>query len=134
MSYHLFLDDERKVADVTWIKLPQVLWTIVRNYEDFVKVIETRGLPEHISFDHDLGPAHYRESMYNPDKHYNNYYTNGILVGTGYHCAKWLVEYCMDNKLPLPKWTVHSMNPIGRENIESLLTGYEKAYDKESST
>lgn len=43
---------------------------------------------------------------------------------TGYHCAKWLVEYCMDNNAPLPKWNIHSANPVGKENIKMLLENY----------
>lgn len=33
---NLFLDDERNVGDVTWVTLPSVHWTIVRNYKQFV--------------------------------------------------------------------------------------------------
>lgn len=43
---------------------------------------------------------------------------------TGYDCCKWLVDYCIDRNLPHPRYTVHSMNPIGKENIEKLIENY----------
>lgn len=30
----IFLDDERRVEDVTWVKLPDVEWTIVRMFDE----------------------------------------------------------------------------------------------------
>ena len=46
---------------------------------------------------------------------------------TGYHCAKWLVQYCIDNKLELPKEIfIHSMNVIGGVNIASIFETYNK--------
>ena len=50
---------------------------------------------------------------------------------TGYHCAKWLIQYCVDNKLSLPKEIfIHSMNTAGRINIASIFETYNK-YRKE---
>jgi hypothetical protein len=47
---------------------------------------------------------------------------------TGYHCAKWLIDYCIDNKLELPKTIlIHSMNPVGSRNIKSLFDSYFKS-------
>lgn len=49
---------------------------------------------------------------------------------TGYDCAKWLIDYCIDNDLELPKKVlVHSMNPTGAENIKSLFNTYNKIYN-----
>lgn len=40
---------------------------------------------------------------------------------TGYHCAKWLIYYCLDNNKKLPRIIlIHSMNNVGVKNIESL--------------
>ena len=79
-------------------------WTIVRNYEGFVKFIQENGLPDEVSFDHDLGQDN----------------------KTGYDCAKWLCEYCWTNGLPIPSWNVHSANPVGRDNIIGILQSFEK--------
>lgn len=64
----------------------------------------------------------YRASMYNPDRHYNNYYIDGTFKEKhGFHCAKWLIEYCLDNGHKIPRYVAHTMNPIGRENIVSIM-------------
>jgi hypothetical protein len=49
---------------------------------------------------------------------------------TGMDCAKWLVDYCIDNKKELPDYVVHSMNPAGRENIKSLLDQFKEFQHK----
>lgn len=78
-------------------------WTIVRSYIDFKALITKRGLPTYISFDHDLGTEE-----------------------TGYDCAKWLVEYCLDKDLAVPEFNVHSANGPGGDNIKGLLNSYNK--------
>jgi hypothetical protein len=127
---NLCLDDIRIPSDVKgawhkgeWRDYPLLEWTIVRSYADFVKFIETNGLPTKISFDHDLADTHYpksREEMYQPID-YSKYTEK-----TGYCCAKWLVEYCLDKKLDLPEFYVHSFNPVGRMNIANYLTGFQR--------
>jgi 3-mercaptopyruvate sulfurtransferase SseA len=121
--FNLFLDDVREVEDVTWVKLPKVEWTIVRNYDDFVKAINKNGLPDLVSFDHDLGAEHYPQTAEDLCKpiDYSKYKEK-----TGYTCATFLVSYCLDNNLNLPKYLIHSMNPVGAENISSLLKSFEK--------
>lgn len=42
----------------------------------------------------------------------------------GYDCAKWLVEYYIDNKLKLPLYNIQSANPVGKENIDKLLKNF----------
>jgi hypothetical protein len=92
----LYLDDIRNPKSKGW--------TVVRNYEEFVQYIDQNGLPDEISFDHDLGED----------------------VKTGYDCAKWLCEYCWMNGIPIPPYNVHSANPVGRDNIIGTLKSYEK--------
>jgi hypothetical protein len=128
MQYSLFLDDIRLPKQVTWVDLPLVEWTIVKNYDEFAKTVTKLGLPTFVAFDHDLSAEHYRQSMYNPDGHYSNYYTDGTFKEkTGYDCAKWLVNYCDTKHLPFPEYCVHSMNPIGKSNIISLIDSYKKS-------
>jgi hypothetical protein len=59
MKYNLFLDDFRSLSDAfAYLPLPEYLqkeWIIVRNYDDFVYTVEKHGIPEMVSFDHDLG-------------------------------------------------------------------------------
>lgn len=116
--YHLFLDDERILRDVTWVELPLVEWTIVRKYNEFVQCITTNGLPKTISFDHDLAFEHYPIADNRPGRNipYDTYKEK-----TGWHAAKWLVEYCKEKKQKLPKCFVHTQNRTGRMNILIVL-------------
>ena len=123
----LFLDDCRNPETVTWLPLPleNVFWIVVRNYDEFVDYIETKGVPEVVSFDHDLAHEHYDALFEKPIQHVSSY--DNFEEKTGYHCAKYLVEYCVENKTDIPKEIyIHTMNPIGREKILSLFRMYEK--------
>ena len=80
----------------------EVHW--VKTQSEFENYIKENGLPDLISFDNDLG----------------------IGNGEGYDCAKWLVEYCMNNNVHLPEWYVHSANPVAQENINQLLLNFTK--------
>jgi hypothetical protein len=114
---YLFIDDERMPRDVTWVLIGGVGswgadWQIVRSLEEGKAWVLANGFPDVISFDHDLGEAHYGQD-----------YSDGK---TGYDFAKWLVEHDMDtNTMPVNfKFTVHSKNPTGSANIQSLLDNY----------
>jgi hypothetical protein len=127
MEYKLFLDDVREIRQVFDIA-DLSGWLVVKNYQEFVKAIEDNGMPTFISFDHDLADEHYRPSMYNSDGHYSAYYSDGTFKEkTGYDCAKWLIEYCINKNVGLPTCNVHSANPIGRKNIISILQSYERS-------
>ena len=127
--YNLFLDDDPKRIPhkLTWIDLPPVQWTIVRNYDDFVATIEKDGLPNMISFDHDINTEHYKEfyrvkeSGYTIPIDYNRFKEK-----TGMHCARWLANYCIDKGLPLPIYYVHTLNGPGAANIFSVLENARK--------
>lgn len=127
--YNLFLDDERVPKDVKWVELPPVAWTIVRNYNDFVKLIERDGLPAIVTFDHDLADEHYQEYHVAHDSKMLSRGTiryDSFKEKTGYHCAKWLAEFCVDKNLPIPTYYTHTMNGIGAENIRSILENARK--------
>lgn len=93
----IFLDDERFPAgqgDNTWM--------IIRDYEDFVRVVTEYGIPDEISFDHDLGDG-----------------------PTGYDCAKWICDHMLDNNLFRKfDYYVHSQNPVGAKNIDMYLKNF----------
>ena len=114
MPYNLFLDDYRNPN----IFLNDIRsWVIVRNYKEFIDIIEKSGLPLFVSFDHDLADEHYAQKTCDYSR---------FKEKTGYECAKWLVEYCIKTNQKLPLWQVHSMNPVGMVNIINLLTEYKK--------
>lgn len=138
MSYNIYLDDWREPLHTLLSKKPyrlkQVIsshtWQIVRSYAEFVDVIEKKGLPDIISFDHDLGKDTYFiptekliASLKEIQIDYDRYEDFEL---TGYHCAKWLVEYCIKNYKPLPEYIIHSDNEVGSENIRSYLENFKK--------
>lgn len=122
----LFLDDVREPEHVyEYIKQEMFIkqkWEIVRNFDEFKKYIETNGLPSFISFDHDLGDIHYTD--YDKSKEWQAHKEK-----TGYDCALWLVEYCMDNNLQLPNYYCHSMNPVGKDKIVGLLSSFQNSHE-----
>ena len=131
--YRLFLDDIRSIRCVNWnvihightmCKFPVVEFEdaiIVRDYEEFVNCIDKNGIPTHISFDHDLADFYYAENM-----------TENLDEKTGFDCAKYMVDYCMNNSdginnLELPEHIyIHSFNPIGRQKIHDYILSYKK--------
>ena len=97
-------------------------WDIVRNYDEFIQYIEVNGVPGFVSFDHDLADFHYD---FKPEDYENMPKDEmimkfGSMEKTGLDCAKFLVEYCADENVPLPDYLVHSANPAGKENIEKF--------------
>lgn len=124
----LFLDDIRKPKHIYWDTV-DFSWRIARDYKEFVREIEENGMPEFISFDHDLADEHYSQQMYKDPEKYNSYYTTKFREMTGYDCAKWLIDYCMTKKIKLPAFNVHSFNPVGAANIWAVLNNYKQHED-----
>ncbi len=141
MTYCLFLDDERNLSDVTWVNLPSKIyndWKVVRNFKEFTHCIASYGMPKFIAFDHDLADYHYGVMAKEAD--YHTAFVDDDMGGlnltfdygpekTGYDCAKWLVDYCADNRLKLPDYVVHSMNVVGRQRIEAYLDSAKRHLD-----
>lgn len=107
--WNLFLDDLRN-PDEAVNPLGVQKWIIARSVPQAREITAARGAPTVVSFDHDLGR---------------------VEGDDGYEFAKWLVEKDLDamerGKHFLPadfKFQVHSANPIGAQNIESLLNNW----------
>lgn len=125
----LFLDDVRqpencksymhqRIGPLNLLYLED--WVVVRNFDEFIKALITHSKEiTHVSFDHDLADAHYHESMYKGGVVYMKYLET-VSEKTGLDCAKWMKQYYEDNKLLLPQMFVHSMNPVGTQNIINL--------------
>lgn len=124
MKKALYLDDVRTPTTTIPGYEP---WYVVRNYDEFVAWITEHGIPELISFDHDLA-----------DEHMDDYFKQIAIFGfqqpdyesykekTGLDCAKWLVEYIQANNLQLNTVSVHSHNPVGSSNIQSYINGFKR--------
>ena len=98
----LYLDDIREPKNSGY--------EIVRSFEEAVEFVQKFGIPNHISFDHDLGCNE-----------------NGVIYRSGYDFAKWLIEIDLDNVITFPNdftFNVYSANPVGKEYIQSILDNY----------
>lgn len=96
MRYILFIDDIRFPADPEWV--------IARNSVEAIDYITCWGMPDEISFDHDLGGD-----------------------DTAMNVVKFIIDAVLDNKVKLPdrfKFRVHSANPVGAKNIQETLNGF----------
>jgi len=117
--YKIFLDDIRipmdcvkymhtRIGALNPIYLTD--WKIVRNYDEFVRAITNHYTQvSHISFDHDLADVHYNPETWTESFVYQE--------KTGHDCAKWLKDFYAEKNHPLPTMFVHSMNPVGTQNI-----------------
>jgi hypothetical protein len=124
----LYLDDCRNIEPPENYNL-----VIVRSFNAFVNYIELEGLPDVISFDHDLADEH--TSDYVCDDNWNVPNSEIILKydeykeKTGYDAAKWLVNHIMETNKSIPQCYVHSCNPVGVENILKYLNNYSANFE-----
>lgn len=110
MKTQLWLDDIRNPFEhgSEWLVFSpfgrncNTIW--VKTQEEFEHYIMVNGLPDAVCFDHDLGTGN----------------------GDGYGCAKFLCKYCEVHNLKLPKFSIHSANTVGKQNIQSYLDNYKK--------
>jgi len=129
-KFNLFLDDERLpytphgidafdyTQNMNYINLD---WMIVRSYDQFVKYIKLNGLPQMVSFDHDLADEHYQYLLKQHDVDYTKYKEK-----TGMECVKWLCDYCLDNNHKLPICLIHTQNLIGGKNMFEYIKNFKK--------
>ena len=76
--------------------------TLCRTAHQAIRLIES-GVVARISFDHDLGTEL-----------------------TGYDVAKLVERLVAEGKIAMPRWHVHSANPVGRSNIEAAMRSAER--------
>ena len=124
----LWLDDLRDPFEGTWLEVYsplqspfETIW--VKDYQQFVAWIEINGLPDGICFDHDISSF---VAFAAREKGMSKRASRKLkqFEKTGYDAAKWLVDYCLDNSLELPKFNIQSANPAGKENIQKLLDNF----------
>ena len=93
----LWVDDERSVPD------DYINWTHARSFHEAIVKLELIQF-NIVSLDHDLGC----------------FYGNVEL--TGYHIVQWLVQRKMDGLYVPQAIRVHSANPVGRMNMEAVIS------------
>lgn len=95
----IFLDDVREAP---------AGWTLMHKIEE-VQAALLAGPVEALSLDHDLG-----YQMDDPDD-------APKYMKTGYDLCLWMAE---QKRWPLTPPVIHSMNPVGRRNMQSVIDRY----------
>ncbi len=133
METLLWLDDIRNPREEIWCNWIieaglnpgdyNIVW--VKSYAEFTKWISTNGLPAVICFDHDLGEdvAKGRVSKGMSKRQARILKRESL---SGFDCAKWLIEFCLDNLINAPEFKIQSANPVGAENIKGLIENFRK--------
>tara|TARA_R110000782_G_scaffold39401_2_gene91580 strand:- start:9 stop:404 length:396 start_codon:yes stop_codon:yes gene_type:complete len=117
-----FLDEEKRVpkGNDQW----NINWVL--NHDQFVKWIEMYGVPDAISFDHDLAEEHYTPEYfwndYEESKKFQEWKSKTHKFKTGEYCAKWLKIHCYELGFHLPDIYVHSANPVGADKIKKVFS------------
>lgn len=135
----LWLDDLRNPYEGSWIKefAPEfkesnyIIWVL--SFTEFTEWIKKNGLPDKICFDHDLGED-VAINLVSKGVNKKKAREAKKLAKSGYDCAKWLVDYCLDHKKQIPNWNVQSANPVGKENINGLLTNAKNHLNQNKTT
>ena len=97
MTYKLFIDDERFPPN------DGSVWVIVRSSQEAIDYVQGFGIPDFISYDHDLGGD-----------------------DTSIKFIWWLIDCYIEGTItsfPI-NYYIHSQNPIGAENIRGLLSSF----------
>ena len=100
--YSLFIDDLRELEYIKPTNPEE--WKIARSSSEAIETVLKFGVPEFISFDHDLG--------------WND--TSMIFV-------KWWTEQFP--VIPFPRYMIHSSNPIGAKNLESYMNSFNRSLE-----
>lgn len=80
---------------------PDDTWVVIRDIATFQDYVVKNGVPKFISFDHDLGGDE-----------------------RAIDAIKWMIE----KELEIYQWQIHSANPVGAENMKSLLNCWQTFY------
>lgn len=97
-GWRLFLDDVRDPEDTAY--------TVARSSEEALELCRSRGMPEFMSLDHDLGGDD----------------TTMVFLTR-------LVREVWDTYTPPPDFQVHSANPVGAKNIVSFINSWAKSLE-----
>jgi len=107
--------------------IPNGNWDIVRTYDQFVDYLEKNGIPDVISFDHDLSDEMMRYYHVVTSKTGEINYED-ITTKSGLCCAKYLAAVCLEQNKKFPIWYVHSANKWGASNIKNYITDFLEKY------
>lgn len=85
------------------IRTPPENWTVARSYNEAIECLKTRQVTD-LSLDHDLGEDR-----------------------TGYDVLNWIEKMVYeDPTFPVPNCSMHTSNPVGKQNMERCLNSIHK--------
>lgn len=116
--YNLFLDDIRNITQVPEISAVAGYWVVVRSYEEFCKTIEEKGIPQFISYDHDLCLDAVREFL-RAENSGQPFDYRKPMKQTGLDCVIHLFSVLKNT--PHPPYFIHSSNFIGAKTMNDLI-------------
>lgn len=97
MTWNLYIDDLRfPPADRDWL--------VCRSTQEALERVAAMGMPQFISFDHDLGESD----------------TTMVFL-------RRLVNEVWDGTTSPPDYVIHSANPVGSQNIRSFMESWRKS-------
>lgn len=100
-------------------------WVVCRSWAEWVEYLSMRGVPDHVSFDHDLAQEHLDD--------FRKYEFEGIAAinygdfkqWTGLGCAQYYCEFCELHNLEMKGVAAHcTERPLGARNIRETLNAY----------
>jgi len=101
MPWKLWLDDQWDEPEMPF-RHPTEDFTPARSSAEAIQLVEEKGIPTFISFDHDLGGEDKAIAFIN-----------------------WLTEMHYDEVVP--DYQIHSANPPGRDNIRAKMESWKKS-------
>lgn len=138
--FALIIDDTRNASEcylhgekqklVDFSGIPEGSWNIVRNYNQFIRYIKTKGVPHHISFDNDLCQDHML--LYVEAAKSGNFEWFETQPRMGIHALEWLLNYCKKNNVDRPTIYINTANFFARAKMEEML-GRESLPDEKSA-
>lgn len=108
MTWSLYLDDLR---DPSWTYGSEGSWIVARSTEEAKSLVVSKGMPQVMSLDHDLG---------------------GSDQATDF--LSWLAREYWDGVQPIPAWQIHSANPVGSANMQSFMDSWKRSLGSQPST
>jgi hypothetical protein len=106
MTWKLFLDDQWQDKEMPF-RNPPSGFIPAANCAEAIALVYEFGVPEFMDLDHDLGDG--KDAMH---------FLKELEL---YNCLSYERKECMKS---VPAWKVHSMNPVGRDNINAFMKAW----------
>lgn len=124
MAYRILLDSQQSLEEL-YLKTQNPIyqegeWIQCKNILDFTKVIvenqiESKIMPELISYEFGFG-FDIVDKTVNPR------------AETGVDAIQWLIKFCIERRVQLPDWFIHTEDPTQKYNMSTILRNSKEMY------